>query len=105
MPSTPITSWADALMTSAAAGLAMLFGAVPKVLGFLVILIIGWLIASLVAGAVAALLRAVHFNDLARRSGFTGFVENMGIRRDASGFLAGALQKDARIRYVIVGTM
>lgn len=88
MPTTPITSWADAVMTSLAAGLAMLFGAVPKILGFLVILIIGWLIAALVAGAVAALLRAVHFNDLARRSGFSGFVENMGIRRDASGFLA-----------------
>jgi hypothetical protein len=46
------------------------------------------LIASAVAGAVAALLRAVHFNDLAHRSGFSGFVEKMGIKRDASGFLA-----------------
>src|SRR4051794_5720623 len=84
----PVTSWADALLTSFATGLAILFAAVPKVLGFLVILIIGWFIASAIAGAVAALLRAVHFNDVARRSGFSGFVERMGIKRDASGFLA-----------------
>ena len=75
-------------MTSLAAGMAILFAAVPKILGFLVILIIGWFIASAIAGAVTALLRAVHFNDVARRSGFSGFVEKMGIRRDASGFLA-----------------
>ena len=51
------------------AALAMFLGAIPKVLGFLVILIIGWIIASALAGAVAALLRAVKFNDLAERSG------------------------------------
>ncbi len=88
MQTVPVTSWADALLTSFSAGLAILFAAVPKILGFLVILIIGWLIASAVAGVVAALLRTVHFNDVARRSGFAGFVEKMGIRRDASGFLA-----------------
>ena len=88
MPTAPVSSWADALLTSLAAGLAILFAAVPKILGFLVILIIGWLIASAVAAAVAALLRTVHFNDVARRSGFSGFVEKMGIKRDASGFLA-----------------
>ncbi|MBV9582978.1 MAG: small-conductance mechanosensitive ion channel [Chloroflexi bacterium] len=88
MQTTPVSSWADALMTSFAAGLAVLFAAVPKILGFLVILIIGWFIASAIAGVVTALLRAVHFNDVARRSGFSGFVEKMGVRQDASGFLA-----------------
>jgi len=88
MTTTPVSNWADALLTSLAAALAVLFSAIPKILGFLVILIIGWLIASAIAAAVAALLRAVRFNDVARRSGFTGFVENMGIKRDASGFLA-----------------
>ena len=88
MQTAPVTSWADALLTSLAAGLALLFSAVPKILGFAVIIIIGWFIASAIAGAVTALLRAVHFNDVARRSGFSGFVEKMGIQRDASGFIA-----------------
>lgn len=88
MPTTPVTNWAEALMTSLASGLVVLFAAIPKIIGFVLILIIGWLIASAIAGAVAAVLRMVKFNDLAARSGFSGFVEKMGIKRDASGFLA-----------------
>src|SRR5439155_11714895 len=34
------------------------------------------------------LLRVVHFNDLAHRSGFADFVAKMGIKTDSSGFLA-----------------
>lgn len=88
MPSAPVTSWGDAFITSLTGALALLLGAIPKILGFLVILIIGWIIASAIAAAVAALLRAVRFNDLARRSGFAGFVEQMGIRRDSAGVIA-----------------
>jgi Conserved TM helix len=84
----PITDMTTALLTSMAAALALLFGAIPKILGFAVILIIGWIIASAVAAAVAGLLRAVKFNDLATRSGFSGFVQKMGVHTDAAGFLA-----------------
>ncbi len=88
MSTVPVTSWGDALLTSLTTALALLLGGIPKILGFLVILLIGWFIASAIAAAVAALLRAVRFNDLARRSGFAGFVEQMGIRQDAAGVLA-----------------
>jgi hypothetical protein len=89
MPSTPVvTDWGTAIMTSLTTALALLLSGIPKILGFLVILIIGWLIASAVAAAVAAILRTVKFNDLAQRGGFTGFVQNMGIRQDAAGFIA-----------------
>src|SRR5215207_7944093 len=76
------------MITSVAAALALLLGAVPKVIGFLVILIIGWIIASALSAAIAAFLRTVKFNDLAQRAGITGFVQKMGIHNDASGFLA-----------------
>ncbi len=88
MPTTPVRDWGEALLTSLASALALFFAAIPKVIGFLLIVIIGWLVASAIAGAAAALLRAVKFNDLAQRSGFTGFVQKMGIQRDAAGFLA-----------------
>ena len=89
MPTTPaVTDWGTAIMTALASALALLLGGIPKIIGFLVILIIGWLIASAIATAVAALLRAVKFNDLAERGGFAGFVQNMGIRQDAAGFIA-----------------
>jgi len=75
-------------MTSVAAALALLLGAIPKVIGFTVILIIGWIIASALATAVAAILRTVKFNDLAQRAGISGFVQKMGVHTDAAGFLA-----------------
>lgn len=84
----PITDMTTAVLTSLAAALALLLGAIPKILGFLIIVIIGWVIASAVAAAVAAVLRTVKFDDLAKRSGFSGFVDKMGIKNDASGFLA-----------------
>ena len=58
MPVAPVTDWGQAIMTSIAAALAMFLGAIPKVIGFAVILIVGWIIASLIATAVAALLQS-----------------------------------------------
>ena len=89
MPTTPVvTDWGTAVMSSVAAALALLLAGLPKIIGFLLILLIGWLIASAIATAVAAILRAVKFNDLARRAGLSGFVQNMGVHTDAAGFLA-----------------
>src|SRR5690348_6441993 len=88
MSTVPVSDWGQAIMTSVAAALAILLGAIPKVLGFAVILIIGWIIASALAAAVAAILRTVKFNDLAQRAGISGFVQKMGVHTDASGFLA-----------------
>ena len=72
---TPITDWGTALVTSATAALMLFLEAIPKIIGFLVILLIGWLIASALAGVVAALLRAARFNDLARRSGLADLLD------------------------------
>lgn len=86
--SSVVTDWGTAIMSSVATALALLLSGIPKVIGFLVILIIGWLIAGALAGAVAGLLRAVKFNDLAQRAGLAGFVRNMGVQTDAAGFVA-----------------
>jgi hypothetical protein len=76
---TAITDWGAAMMTSLAAALAMFLSAIPKIIGFAVILIVGWLLSSLIERGVAALLRAVHFNDLASRAGFSDFLTRMRV--------------------------
>jgi hypothetical protein len=83
-----VQDWSEAMLTSFTGAMAMFFAAIPKILGFLAILIVGWLVAGLIAKAVASLLRAVKFNDLAERSGFSGFVHNIGVKSDSAGFLA-----------------
>ena len=87
-----VSEWSVALMSSLATAMSLLFSAVPKVLGFAVILLLGWLIASLVEKGVAALLRTVRFNDLSERSGLAEFVRKMGADTDSSGMI-GAVAK------------
>jgi hypothetical protein len=87
-PVAGIRDWGDTMLTSLAAAMAVLFAAIPKILGFIIILVLGWIIAGVVAAAIAAVLRRIRFNELSERSGFGGFVRNMGVETDASGFLA-----------------
>ncbi|HYD76310.1 mechanosensitive ion channel family protein [Ramlibacter sp.] len=84
---TAITDWGDAMMTSLAAAMAMFLSAIPKIIGFAVILIVGWFLASLAERGVAVLLRAVKFNDLSQRAGLAGFIHKMGTGTDSSGMI------------------
>ena len=88
MSTVPVSDWGQAIMTSVAAALALLLGAIPKIIGFAVILIIGWIIASALAAAISAVLRTLKFNELAQRAGISGFVQKMCVHTDAAGFLA-----------------
>lgn len=85
---TSIRDWGDALWAPLVGALTVFVAAIPKIIGFIIILIIGWFVATLVAKAVGALLRSVKFNELAGRSGFADFVRSMGIGTDSSGFIA-----------------
>jgi hypothetical protein len=58
--------------------------AITHVLGFLVILLVGWLIARLLYSIVVGLLHRLNFNRLAERSGFSRFVEETGLTTDPS---------------------
>src|SRR5688500_11162262 len=97
-----INAWGAALTTSLATALSLFLGAIPRIIGFLVIIIIGWIISGALAAAVAALLRAVKFNMLAQRSGFHGFVHNMGLRTDPSGLLANIVKWFVRLIVLVV---
>lgn len=102
----PVTAnvhdWGEAMLTSLAGALALFFAAIPKILAFAIILIAGWLIASLIQKAVAALLRAVHFNNMARRSGISDFVHRMGLQTDAAGFFGEIVKWFVRLIALVV---
>jgi hypothetical protein len=102
MPAAPVNDWGQALLTSFSAALAMFLSAIPRMIAFAVILIVGWIVASLLAKAVAALLRAVRFNDLAQRSGFSGFVHSMGVNNDAAGLIADIAKWFVRLIALVV---
>lgn len=97
-----ITEWGTALMTSLAAAMALLFQAVPKLIGFAVILIVGWLIAAVLAKAIMVLLRAVKFNELAQRGGLEGFVHNMGMKMDSVALVGAVVRWFVRLIALVV---
>jgi hypothetical protein len=101
MPS-QISDWSVAMMSSLAAAMALFFSAIPKIIGFVVIVIVGWLIASLIEKAVVGLLRTVKFNQLAQRSGLADFVAKMGAETDPSAVIGVVLKWFARLIALVV---
>jgi hypothetical protein len=98
----PVQDTGDAFRASLAGALNTFLSAIPRIIGFAVVLIIGWVIASLLARGVEALLHAVRFNDLARRSGFADFVQKMGVKDDSSGVIANIVKWFVRLITLVV---
>lgn len=82
-----ITDWGVAIWTSLTNALMLVFSFIPKLIGFLVILLIGWLLASFLEKAVTFLLRKVGFDRMATRIGLDRFEQRMNVRMDAAGIL------------------
>jgi hypothetical protein len=95
-----VSSWGEAFMTSMSGALLVFMAAIPKIIAFVLILVIGWFIAGLIAKGVALLLRKVRFNDLTQRAGIAGYMESMGT--DSVGFLAGIVKWFVRLIAVVV---
>jgi hypothetical protein len=98
----PVRDAGEALRASLAGALNTFLSAIPRIIGFAVVLIVGWIISSLLARGVAALLHAVNFNELARRSGFADFVQKMGVRNDSSGVIANIVKWFVRLIALVV---
>jgi hypothetical protein len=97
-----VTEWSDAMFTSLAAAMALLFSAIPKIIGFLLIIVAGWFIASLIERGLAAVLRAIRFNELSERAGLSGFVRKMGMRTDAAGMIGLVVKWFVRLIALVV---
>jgi hypothetical protein len=98
----PVQDTGEAFKASLAGALNTILSAIPRIIGFLLVLIVGWIISSLLARGVEALLHAVKFNDLARRSGFADFVQKMGVRDDSSGVIASIVKWFVRLITLVV---
>jgi hypothetical protein len=98
----PVRDAGDAFRASLAGALNTFLSAIPRIIGFAVVLIVGWIISSLLARGVEALLHAVKFNDLARRSGFADFVQKMGVKDDSSGVIASIVKWFVRLITLVV---
>jgi hypothetical protein len=102
VPTTPITDWGTAIVSSLTAAFALLLGAITRIIGFLLILIIGWMIASAIAGIVRAVLRGIRFNEMASRAGIEGFLQRAGVQQDSSSIVAEVVKWFVRLITLVV---
>ncbi|MDQ2713857.1 MAG: small-conductance mechanosensitive ion channel [Chloroflexota bacterium] len=82
-----VTNWGDAILTALANALNLVLTFIPRLLGFLVILLVGWIVATLVSKALTLLLRKIGFDRMSERIGLTRFEQRMGVKMDSAGIL------------------
>jgi hypothetical protein len=64
---------------------SMILSAIPRILGFIVVVAIGWFVSTILARAVTGLLRAIRFDELAQKSGLADFLGKMSTGTDSAG--------------------
>jgi hypothetical protein len=97
-----VTDWGASLMGSLTSAMSLFFAAIPRLFGFIVIVIVGWIVSALLAKAIAMLLRKAHFNQLAERSGFADFVSKTGTETDSAGMIASIANWFVRLIVLVV---
>lgn len=76
----------------------------PKILGAILILIIGWIIAKLIKKGIVKLLKLVKFNYLTEKTGIDKFLKEGGSKTDSIGII-GTLVYWILMLIVIIATL
>lgn len=76
--------------------------ALPSIVGALLLLIIGWIVAGFVGGLVARLLRKVGVDQVATKAGITAFLERARLKLDAPGLIGGIVTWYVRLIFVVM---
>lgn len=74
-------------------GFDTFFRAIPQILGALVILVIGWIIAGIVGRVVQKLLDKAGADRLTQRAGIDGFLQKAGVKDASAGSVMGFVVK------------
>lgn len=79
-----ITNWTEGFISAISTALSQLFSAVPYIIGALLILVVGWIVAGLVGTLVVKLARAVKVDTVGDKIGVNRFLERSGTKMHAS---------------------
>lgn len=82
-----ITNWGTSIFNALSNAVNLILTFIPRIIGFLVILLVGWIVATLVSKGVTFLLRKVGFDRMANRVGLNRFEQRMGVSMDPAGVL------------------
>ena len=63
----------------------------PKIIGAILILLIGWIIAKLIKKAIVKLLQVIKLNALSEKVGIEKFLKDGGLKKTAADLVAAPL--------------
>ena len=76
--------------------------AIPSIVGALVLLVLGWIVAGIVGGLVTRLLRKVGLDQLATKAGISAFLQRARMKLDAAGLVGGIVTWYVRLIFVVM---
>jgi hypothetical protein len=88
-----IGSFADAMLVSLTAGLMAVLAFLPALIGAIILLVVGWFLADLVARLVHTVLRRLGFETAAQRTGISNFIALTGARESSASSVLAELVK------------
>lgn len=97
---TTVTDWSGTLWHGLTAGLDRFANGVPTVLGAILILVIGWIIAGALAKVVAKLAQVAHVDTLADHARVNDFLSRAGTRMKASDILGETVKWIIRLIFI-----
>lgn len=74
----PIQDMGDAVLVSVTEALQNFLGFLPQLIGAIIVLVLGWIIAGLLAALVEKVLTRIGFERAAQTTGIAGFVRQAG---------------------------
>ncbi len=83
------SSWQSLIITPIREMLTKILGYLPTLLGALIILIVGWIIAKIIKRLIETLLKAIRFDTLADKAGITGILKKGNLKVTASEVVSG----------------
>lgn len=95
-----INDWSVGFITGLTAGLTRFFGAIPNIIGALLLLAIGWFIAGLIGTIVVKLARAIHVDTVSDRVGANSFLARSGAKLKVSDVLGEVVKWVIRLIFI-----
>jgi hypothetical protein len=83
-----VQDWGDAVLVSGTEALRNFLGFLPALVGAIIVLVVGWIVAGLLAGLVERVLKMVGFERAANTTGITAFIQRSGSSWTASAVVA-----------------
>jgi hypothetical protein len=97
---TTVTDWTAGLITGLTAGMAHFFGAIPNILGALILLVIGWIVAGIVGGLVTKLCQGIHVDTVGDRVGVNDFLRKSGSQLRSSSVIGEIVKWVVRLVFI-----